>query len=82
METLHQKSPSKMEIFTAIQVCYELNEDNRKREFAGLIGAMKRLRLTKGIILTYDQEDELKIGGKPVVIKPVWKWLVECSHNQ
>ena len=38
---------------------------------------MKKFELKKGLILTYDQNNELKIEGKKIIIKPVWKWLLE-----
>jgi predicted AAA+ superfamily ATPase len=61
----------------AIQVCYELNEDNQAREFDGLREAMQACRLSEGIMLTYDQEDETTINGKKIRILPAWKWLLE-----
>jgi hypothetical protein len=45
----------------AIQVCYELNEDNQAREIGGLQEAMQACRLSEGIVLTYDQDDETTI---------------------
>ena len=59
-------------ITEAIQVCYELNEDNKKRELKGLREAMKEFKLKKGLLLTYDQEDTID----NITIKPVWKWLL------
>ena len=67
----------KLKIGEAIQVCYDLNESNKKREFGGLLEAMKKFKLKKGLILTHEQDDELKINGKEIIIKPVWKWLLE-----
>jgi uncharacterized protein len=64
-------------ISEAIQVCYDLNEKNKERETKGLFEAMKKFELKKGLILTYDQNNELKIEGKKIIIKPVWKWLLE-----
>jgi len=61
----------------AIQVCYNLDEKNKTREYAGLLEAIKKFNLKEGLILTHDQEDELKIEGKKIIIKPVWKWLLE-----
>ena len=61
----------------AIQVCYELNDENRKREFNGLTEAMKEFKLKEGLLLTNNQEDNLKFDGRKIVIKPVWKWLLE-----
>jgi uncharacterized protein len=63
----------KNEIILAFQVCYELNQDNKKREINGLKEAMKKTGCKKGMILTLDQEDEEE-GTK---IIPVWKWLTE-----
>ena len=51
-------------IVQAIQTCYELNEDNKKREIDGLIEAMIKFDLPEGLILTYDQEDEIDTVGK------------------
>jgi len=64
-------------ITQAIQVCYDLNEENKKRELNGLLEALERFKLKKGIILTYDNEEEMKIGNKKINIKPIWKWLLE-----
>ncbi len=61
------------EITQAIQVCLELNEDNKQREISGLEEAMQKFGLKKGLIVTLDQEDRL---GK-IEIKPAWKWLLE-----
>jgi hypothetical protein len=66
-------------ITMAIQVCYEFTTENRERECGGLLEAMAKFRLAKGMILTYDQEDELHTDGKTIVLQPVWKWLLdEC----
>ena len=62
-------------IVNAIQACYELNEDNKKREIDGLIEAMVRFDLSEGLILTYNQEDEVEILGKTIKIKPAWRWF-------
>lgn len=64
-------------IARAVQVCYDLNEENKERELLGLEEAMNAFKLKEGLILTYHQEDEWKEGDKKIVIKPVWKWLLE-----
>ena len=61
----------------AIQVCYDFNEDNKNREINGLLSALKKFNLAKGLILTYNQEDQFSIEGKKIIVKPVWKWLLE-----
>ena len=62
-------------IIIAIQVAYELNEDNKKREIEGLLEAMRKFELREGFILTYNQEDEIDIEEKRIIIKPVWRWI-------
>ena len=38
---------------------------------------MDKFKLKKGLILTNEQDEEIKIGNKKIIIKPVWKWLLE-----
>lgn len=64
-------------IANAIQVCYDLNEGNKKREINGLSEAMGKFKLKEGLILTYGQEDEIKVNKSRIIIKPVWKWLID-----
>ena len=67
----------KLKIVGAIQVCFNLDEKNEKREFNGLVEAIKKFNLKKGLVLTYGQEEEIEIEKKKIIIKPVWKWLLE-----
>ncbi|MFH1054863.1 MAG: ATP-binding protein [Candidatus Altiarchaeota archaeon] len=66
-------------ITEAIQVCYNLDEDNKDREIKGLTEALDKFNLKQGLILTYDQEEILKISGKTIHLKPVWKWLLHST---
>jgi len=67
-----KKTPKKV-----IQVCYDLNEDNKERELQGLIVALNEFNLKEGLLLTFDEEDEFEHQGKKIIIKPVWKWLLK-----
>jgi uncharacterized protein len=62
-------------ITAAIQVCYDLNEDNKKRELDGLTEALDTFGLTNGVIVTFDQQDTLGVAGKNIVVVPAWRWL-------
>lgn len=66
-------------IIKAIQVCFEFNEENKKRELAGLLLALNKFNLKKGLILTHNQEDEFLIDGKKIILKPVWKWITDLK---
>ena len=59
----------------AFQVCYDLNTDNLRREVNGLAEALNELGLTRGVILTFDQKDELEKDGKTINVIPVWEWM-------
>ncbi len=64
-------------IVQAIQVCVSLEDiDTKKREFKGLLDAMKTYELSEGLILTKDEEGEEVIDGKTIKILPIWKWLL------
>ncbi|HLC90934.1 MAG TPA: ATP-binding protein [Candidatus Nanoarchaeia archaeon] len=70
------------EVIQAIQVCYELNDENRSREIAGLTEAMARFKLKEGLLLTNGQEEKIRVGRKKIVVKPVWKWLLEDKSER
>jgi len=56
----------------AIQVCYELNPENRAREVNGLLTAMKEFSIPKGFIITYDQEEKI---SESMMVIPFWKFF-------
>jgi len=65
-------------ITQAIQVTSELADSNRQREINGLLDAMKYFKLDSGLILAYDQEEELTIERHKITVKPVWKWALQA----
>ncbi len=70
------KEKTKVKIL--IQVAWSLNEaKTREREIKSLIVAMDELGLKQGLILTNDEEDEVKLEKKIITVKPVYKWLLE-----
>jgi hypothetical protein len=68
-------------VLAAIQVCVELNDENRAREMKGLAAAVRQFKLTRGLILTYNQhETEDLFPGATAEILPTWRWMLE--HGQ
>ncbi len=53
--------PNLPAILNSTRGFYELNELNKKREIAGLTQAMETFNFAKGLILTYDQEEEIEV---------------------
>ncbi len=64
-------------VIEAIQVCYEISEENKEREINGLIEVMEEFALLEGLIITNDFEGEEKILNKRIIYKPIWKWLLQ-----
>lgn len=52
-----------------VNVCWELNEGNRKREIAGIEEAMKKFKLKKAEIITMGYAAEIKVKGGEIKVK-------------
>jgi len=61
--------------YSALQVSWQLNQQNEKWEIEGLIEAMDMLNLEEGTIITFDQEDKFIKDGKSIQLIPGWKWM-------
>lgn len=62
-------------ILPPIQVCLHLNADNQKREFNGLIEAMKTYQQSEGFIVTLTQKDSFEIDGHKINVVPSYEFL-------
>lgn len=62
---------------TTLQVCYEVNTDNKEREIKGLLEAMTFFDLNEGFIVTQNQKDILKIDGKTVFLVPANEYFMK-----
>ncbi|MBF0451423.1 MAG: ATP-binding protein [Candidatus Magnetomorum sp.] len=60
----------------AIQVTYELNDNNYKRELKGLKLGCDKIKIKEGYILTYNDYDTIQYEGIKVFVLPVWDWLL------
>jgi uncharacterized protein len=85
-EIFYYKTKSNLEVdfFTRgkeknlIQVSWDLSQEKtKKREFKALLEAMDEQKIKSGLILTDSEEGEEIIEKKKIIIKPVWKWLLE-----
>ena len=64
-------------ITEVLQVCHTIDEGNREREINGLIEAAVKFNLNTGLILTHDQEEDIKVDNIKIKIMPVLKWIFE-----
>jgi predicted AAA+ superfamily ATPase len=63
-------------ITQAIQVCFELNEENKEREFEGLLEALNYYNLSQGVIVTQNQKEEHEVAGKQIHVAPAYQFLL------
>lgn len=67
----------KNKITELIQVCIDLsNEKTKKREIDGLLSAMKTFKLNKGMIITSENREDIKINNKNIKIISLSKFLL------
>ena len=59
-----------------IQVCSQIDSDNKARELDGLIEAMEFFKLKEGFIITLNQKDKLGFNGKTVYLIPAFEFIV------
>lgn len=67
---------------SAIQVCYQLNQDNLNRELSGLIEALKFFEASIGIIVTLSQKDKIEKDGFTINVLPCHEWLAALNEIQ
>lgn len=68
----------KNKIKDLIQVVWNLSDKKiREREVKALFEAGTELKCNNLTILTYDEEETIKKEEKTILIKPVYKWLLE-----
>jgi uncharacterized protein len=58
---------------SVVQVCYQIDDFNKEREFQGLKAAMRFFKLKTGYILTMDQKDQFENSEGKVEILPAWE---------
>jgi uncharacterized protein len=59
-----------------VQVCYELNPDNLKRELNGVLQAMRFFNQRKATIVTFDSSDFIEKDGYEIEVIPAYKYLI------
>ncbi len=68
---------NKNTITQAIQVTQRIDHSNEKREFEGILNSFERLKIKDGLILTENQDETRIINSKKIIIRPIWKWLLD-----
>jgi uncharacterized protein len=66
-----------------VQVCESMTDPQiRKREVTALNEAMAELKLKSGIIVTRNEEGQVKIDAGEIEILPAWRFLMNLSESK
>ena len=57
------------------EVCWELTDDNERREFAGLVSALKYFGLKRGVVITHARNDLAVFDGCEIEIVAANEYL-------
>ncbi len=68
-------------ITNAIQVTAEL-EDNREREYSGLLEAMRAFKVKRGTIITKERRTTENIEGYTIETIPIWEWILDHDPRE
>lgn len=57
-------------------VCYQFDDlKTRQRELSGLIEAMAFFNLPESYLLTWDKQEDIRVGDKTILVRPLWQFL-------
>ncbi len=71
----------KFRVSNVIQVTLELNQNNYDREVEGLLEAMKKYKMRKGLIITLEQKNLIKRDNMKIFVEPAWQVLLKQSKS-
>lgn len=66
---------SRGKVPSAVQVCWQLDENNLDREINGLTECLDFFGLNSGVIITANQTDHFETKGKTIKVQPFYKWV-------
>ncbi len=64
-----------------VQVCWEVDDMNMKREIHGLKSALDFFGLKDGVIVTHDQSDLFELDGTMIKVMPVWEYIQKINNK-
>jgi predicted AAA+ superfamily ATPase len=65
-----------------IQVCYNIDPQNQKREIDGLVSAMQFFKSKQGMLITSETEETISNGDLEIIVTPAWKWMVNKENGR
>ncbi len=73
-----RQGPSRM----LVQVCESMaDQQTRKRETSALAEAMTELKLSHGIIVTRNEEEQIQVDSGKIDVVPAWRFLLNMPES-
>lgn len=73
-----RQGPSRM----LVQVCESMaDQQTRKRETTALAEAMTELKLSQGIIVTRNEEEQIQVDSGKIDVVPAWRFLLNMPES-
>lgn len=73
-----RQGPSRM----LVQVCESMaDQQTRKRETTALAEAMTELKLSQGIIVTRNEEEQIRVDSGKIDVVPAWRFLLNMPES-
>jgi predicted AAA+ superfamily ATPase len=73
-----RQGPSRM----LVQVCESMaDQQTRKRETTALAEAMTELKLSQGIIVTRNEEEQIQVDSGKIDVVPTWRFLLNMPES-
>jgi len=70
-----------LHVTNAIQVCYQLTQENFEREINGLLETINKFNLTNAQLIIYHSEINPENIPQSIQLKYIWKWLLENNRQ-
>jgi hypothetical protein len=65
-----------------VQVCGSMaDQQTRKRETNELAEAMTELKLSQGIIVTRNEEEQIQVDSGKIDVVPAWRFLLNMPKS-
>ncbi len=65
-----------------VQVCESMvYQQTRKREITALLEAMNELKMPKGIVVTRNEEELIRVDSVTIKLMPVWRFLLGMAES-
>ncbi len=58
-----------------------MTEENEKREIRSLLKASRELNCDNLLMITWDQDEDVKEEEKKIKVTQLWKWLIRLDDK-